>query len=116
MAAASNTTGFLGEKVRANLEDVILLLDSNLKTVTFAGAIGGIAYTAFNWSNVAAAFGRVIRGKPQRGDEELASRALRAGGDPVQKAVDEAGKALQKVHEVGAGNRLEEIVKMAEKK
>lgn len=116
MATASKATGFLTEQARANLEDVILLLDTQLKSISVAAAVGGIEVAAWNWSDVAAAFARIIRGNTATGDEEMASGALRDGGKEVERAVYKAGESLKKLHEIGAGNRLEEIVKMAEKK
>jgi len=46
----------------------------------------------------------------------MASRALRDGGQSIKKAVYEAGEALKKLHEVGTGDRLQQIVEKAEKK
>ncbi len=116
MATASKAAGFLTEQARANLEDVILVLDTSLKSIAVAGAAGTLGVAAWNGADVAAAFGRIVRGKSRTGDAEMASGALRDGGKDVESAVYKAGESLKKLNEVGAGNRLEEIVKMAEKK
>lgn len=116
MATAFKAADFLIEQVRVNLEDIILLLDTELKAISVAAAMGEIEVATWNWSDIAAAFVRIIRGKTATEDEEMASEALRDGGKEVERAVYKAGESLKKLHEVGAGNRLEEIVKMAEKK
>lgn len=116
MATASKAAGFLAEQARANLDDVILVLDASLKSIAVAGAAGTLGVAAWNGADVAAAFGRIVRGKYRAGDAEMASGALRDGGKDVESAVYKAGESLKKLPEVGAGNRLEEIVKMAEKK
>jgi len=84
-----------------------------LKSITLAGTAGGIAVGIWKYSEISAAFGRVIKGRGTAADEEMARNALRTGGPPVEEAVNTAVIAFRAIHEVGASDRLEEIVRKA---
>lgn len=115
MSAASNATaGFLNAQHSANIDDVIKILDVVLKSVTLAGTAGGIAFGIWKYSEISAAFSRIVKGKGTSADEEMARNAIHAGGAPVEEAVHTAVRALRAIHEVGAGDRLEEIVRRSE--
>jgi len=115
MAEASNaTTGFLSAKASANLDDIIRVLDAALKGIGVAGAAGGIAVGVWKYAEISAAFSRILKNKAQSGDEEIAVEAVRTGGLPVEEAVHTAVRALRAVNEVGASDRMEEVLRRAE--
>ena len=115
MSAASNaTTGFLSPQASANLDDVIKVLNAVLESVAVVGSAGGIAVGIWKYSEISTAFSRIVKGKATSADEEMARNAMQTGGPPVEEAVHTAVRALRAIHEVGAGNRLEEIVKRSE--
>ncbi len=116
MTTAFKAADFLSEHAIANLEDVILILDTSLKSIVVTDAVGTLEVATWNEGDVVAAFGRILRGKSQTEDVEMASEALRDDGKDVESAIYKAEESLKKLHEVETGNRLEEIVKMAEKK
>lgn len=68
----------------------------------------------WKYAEISAAFSRILKNKAQSGDEEIAVEAVRTGGLPVEEAVHTAVRALRAVNEVGASDRMEEVLRRAE--
>lgn len=115
ISVASNaTTGFLNPQASANLDDVIKVLDAALKSISVAGAGGGIAIGIWKYSEISAAFSRIIKGTATPADKKLAKDTIKAGGAPVQEVLHTAARALQGNNEVPTGDRLEETANGAQ--
>jgi len=87
-----------------------------LKAFSVAIAIREVTIAIWNWSDISTIFVRILKGHPKPRDEEITSRALRDDEQPMKKAIYEAREVLKKLHEVGASDRLKDIVKKTRKK
>lgn len=115
MSAASNATaGFLKSPASTNLDEINKVLDAALKSIALVGTVGGIVGVAWKYSEISAAFSRIIRGTGTAADIEMATNAMETGGPPVTEAVHTTIHALHGINEGAAGARLEAIVRRSE--
>lgn len=95
MTTPNATLGGLDPQTTKGIDDYNRIMTAFLQTVAGVGVLGAMIYMGLTAERLRDVFNRILRGRAQPGDMELAGGAIDAAGPPAMDARDAAVVALR---------------------